>query len=110
VGGILAAGWGAALAIYLTVAPVVPDADLEDIELSKTYQRQVELIGGKAALVGGEIDEFVGSLWHGQRLAYTIAALTAVVALGGYLWTCTAPAAPADRGEDRGGPVDRQPD
>ncbi len=39
-------------------------------------QQQLERIGGRAAVVGVEIDHFLGSLWHGRRLAYTLAGLS----------------------------------
>jgi hypothetical protein len=82
VAAILAAGWTAALAIYLTATPVEEDPQLAELENTKAYQRRVEVIGGKAALEGAQLQAWLESLWQGRRLAYTTATLTALVALG----------------------------
>jgi hypothetical protein len=86
-GSILAVGLAVALAVYVTAAgqPAAQDSDVIDWEQSKVYERQVEVIGGKAAVVGNELRAFFGSLWHGRRLAGTIVALTGLVALGYYV-------------------------
>ena len=44
-------------------------------------QRQIEHIGGKAAVWAVEFNEWLGSLWQGTRLATTLAILAALVAL-----------------------------
>ena len=81
VGAILVAGWTASLAIYLTATPVEKDPQLADLEQTKAYQRRVEVIGGKAALEAAQLQDWLESLWQGQRLAYTTAVLTAIFAL-----------------------------
>jgi hypothetical protein len=81
VAAILAAGWTAALAIYLTATPVEEDPQISDWEHTKAYQRQLQVIGGKAAVEATELQAWLESLWQGRRLAYTTAALTAVAAL-----------------------------
>jgi hypothetical protein len=43
---------------------------------SKSYQRQVELIGGKSGLLASEFTDWFADLWHGKKLAYTLAALS----------------------------------
>ena len=91
VGGVLGVGCAAAVAIYATASPVLEDADLEEARLSKSYERQMEVFGGKAALVGSQLDDWLASLWHGQRLAYTVAVLTALVALACWAWCVTPP-------------------
>ncbi len=88
---ILTIGWAIALIVYVSAAPAVDDPDVYDIEHSKAYVRQTEVIGGKAAVLGNDLREWFASLWHGQRLAYTIAVLTALVALGAYWWFATEP-------------------
>ena len=82
VAAILAAGWTAAVTIYVTATPVEKDPQLADLEQTKAYQRRVEVLGGKAALEGAQLQEWFESLWQGRRLAYTTATLTALVALG----------------------------
>jgi len=79
---ILVAGWTASLAIYVAAAPVEKDPQLADLEQTKAYQRRVEVIGGRAALEAAQLQDWLESLWQGQRLAYTTAALTSLVALG----------------------------
>jgi len=83
---ILAAGWTAALAVFLAAAPVEEDPDVYDLEHSRIYNRQLEVIGGKAAILGKEIDDWVAGLFQGRNLAYTLAAASALVALGVWLW------------------------
>ena len=83
---ILAAGWLAALVVYATAEPAEENPDLVDLEQSKGYVRQLEVIGGKAAVMGSELTEWLEGLWHGRRLAATLAVLTAAVAGAYALW------------------------
>jgi hypothetical protein len=95
---ILAVGWAIALVVWVTAAtPVVENPDVEDLLHSKRYLRQTEMIGGKAAVLGNDLREWFDGLWQGRELAYTIEVLTALVALGYYLWATTAPPAPDER-------------
>ncbi len=84
--GILGAGWAAALMVYVKAGPSVEDDDLYDIEHSKRYLRQVEMIGGKAGLLANDLREWSSGLFHGRSLAYTLAVLTALVALAAHLF------------------------
>lgn len=84
--GILAVGWAAALGIYATAEPVEENPDIADLEQTKGYQRQLEVIGGKAAVVGARLADGWDGLWHGQRLAYTVGVLTALAAGAYALW------------------------
>ena len=91
---ILAAGLLAAAAIY-TRTP--PDAERGGIGYfieggksfvmtpneSKRYEYEMERIGGKANILASEIVGWFGGLWHGRRLAGTLA----VLSVGGSL-TC----------------------
>jgi hypothetical protein len=43
--------------------------------------QQVERLGGMSAVYALEFHRWFLSLWHGRRLAYTLAALSAAVAL-----------------------------
>ncbi len=92
VGLVLAVGWSAALAVWLTVAPVEQDAAISDMEQSKAYVHRVELIGGRAALEGAAFTDWVASLFEGRRLAYPIAGLTALAALVVWAWLRGPPA------------------
>ena len=70
-------GFGSALAIFLTAPPEEPPA--WDPMQSKQYLRQLEIIGGKSAVFGAELQQWLSSLCHGERLAFTVAFLTLVV-------------------------------
>lgn len=89
---ILMVGLATALWIYLATAPA--DAPGEDATESKQYQRQMELYGGKANVLAAELMRWVSSLWHGRRLAVTVASATVLVA--GAYWLVAAPL-PSDR-------------
>jgi hypothetical protein len=84
-GGILCVGWAVALIVYITSSPATEDFDVYDMEHSKKYLRQVEIIGGKAGLLANDLREWLAGLLHGQSLAYTIAVVTAIVALAAHL-------------------------
>lgn len=77
---ILIVGFGAALAIF-AFSELAPDNPLGE---SKMYVHDMVLYGGKTNMVLGEFADWLGSLWHGTRLAFTVAALTALVA--GAFW------------------------
>jgi hypothetical protein len=80
---ILIVGWTIAAGAYMSAPPPMPeDADVYDMEHSKKYLRQVEIIGGKAAAFTSELNDRVASLWEGRNRAYTIAALTVALACG----------------------------
>lgn len=82
--GMLIVGWGVAIAVYATAAPD-EDNPLYEFEQSKKYLLDVERVGGKTAVFSSEIRAWFSGLWHGQSLAFTIATLTTVIALG-YLY------------------------
>ncbi len=85
-GTIVAVGWIAAVAIYLTARDAEADPWIEEMEHSREYERQVEVVGGKGALLATELDRWFAGLWQGTSLAYTIAFLALVVALAYYAW------------------------
>ncbi len=58
-----------------TMYPIMP-------EDSKMYQRDLEMYGGKAALLMDDFRRWFASLWHGTTLAFTIGCITIVVSLG----------------------------
>jgi len=93
-GIILLAGLGSAALIYRAAAnantpgsvlgyvegdgsvyPVMP-------EDSKKYLRDMELYGGKANVLADELRRWFAGLWQGKSLAYTIACISALLALG----------------------------
>ena len=46
--------------------------------------RELERLGGTASVQTVKFDQWIGSLWHGQRLAFTLAVLG--LAIGGACW------------------------
>ena len=89
---ILLVGLGSAIFIYLTadnvldgvlgydiaggeVYPVTPDN-------SKMYAHDLELYGGKAAVLANEFRYWFVGLWHGRSLAFTVACITIFISFG----------------------------
>jgi hypothetical protein len=76
---ILIGGLGAALLIF-ALAQSPAGNPLGEPGDSKAYVHDMLLYGGKTNMVMGEFMEWIGSLWHGKRLAIKIAVLTLLVA------------------------------
>ncbi len=51
-------------------------------ESSKRYIHDLEVYGGKAAVMADELNRWFNGLWHGTSLAYTIACIAVVSSLG----------------------------
>ncbi len=83
-GAILVVGLASAIWIYLAAASSASDTPGYDLEQSKQYLRAMELYGGKANLLAAELRIWFNGLWHGTRLAYTVACATLLVA--GAFW------------------------
>jgi hypothetical protein len=49
---------------------------------SKRYVHDLEMYGGKAAVMADEFNRWFNGLWQGTSLAYTVAFLTIVTSLG----------------------------
>jgi hypothetical protein len=82
---ILIVGLVTAIGIYVSAACSTDDMIAYEIEHSKQYQRTLELYGGKANVIAVEITQWFDSLWHGTRLAYTVACATVLLAAGFWL-------------------------
>ena len=89
---ILAAGLAAA--VVIEIRATAPDANPlgYDPADTKQYLRQMEVYGGTANVLASEFRIWFASLWHGERLALTIAVLTVVAA--GAFWFFTRPIEP----------------
>ena len=55
-----------------TIYPISP-------ENSKIYKHNLELYGGKAAVIADEFRRWFEGLWHGKSLAFTVAMITVFV-------------------------------
>jgi hypothetical protein len=73
---ILLVGLTASLAIFLTAKPPASNPLGYEPQDSKQYLRDMEVYGGKTNLIASELREFLASLWHGKRLALTVAMIT----------------------------------
>lgn len=69
-----------------------------DPEDTKQYLRQMEVYGGTANVLASEFRIWFASLWHGERLAFTVAVLTLLAAWA--FWFFSRPA-PVDDGVAR---------
>lgn len=76
---ILVAGLLASLLIYRNAAPP-PDDPLGSLEDNKQSLHELQTYTGQAGVLAYEIREWFGSLWHGTRLAVTVAVLAALAA------------------------------
>ena len=79
---LLALGFGSALIIYRAAEPTVFDPLLGDPMADKKFIHELQVFGGKTNVLAVEFIQWFESLWHGERLAGTVAVLTVVVTLG----------------------------
>lgn len=81
---ILACGLSAAAVVFVTTPSEDENADrllVRNAENSRKYQLELRRIGGKAAVAAAQFDEWFDSLWHGRRLAGTLAVISVAGAL-----------------------------
>ena len=48
-------------------------------EDSRMYRRDLELYGGKAAMVVDDFSRWLAGLWHGKSLAFTVASISIII-------------------------------
>ena len=73
-------GFTSAIWIYLRAAAPPGNPLGYEPEDSKQYLRDLERYGGKANVLATEITAWFNGLWHGRRLAFTVACITVLVA------------------------------
>ena len=115
---VLLIGLCAALAIYLLAGGDPRDAASSRLdggnvqqdlsEISKSYLRNMELYGGKANVMAYEMRLWIGGLFQGRTLAYTVGLASLVVALGFFLLARLIPPG-ADPGDNAPGPPKNSP-
>ncbi|ODU17118.1 MAG: hypothetical protein BGP22_30330 [Variovorax sp. 67-131] len=87
---ILIAGWICAVLVYIVASgndsATAADRRVIDgqvyvvpLETSKREQQEMERLGGKTTVWMVESATWLGSLWHGKRLAFTLALLATVI-------------------------------
>jgi len=52
-----------------------------DVNNTKSYNYNMERIGGKSAVFASDLDDWFSSLWHGKKLGYTLSVLSIVSTL-----------------------------
>ncbi len=80
---VLAAGLAVAAVVFVVAPPegaAESGAYVASVDNSKKYQLELERIGGRAAVVAAQFNEWFAELWHGRRLAGTVVVISAVVA------------------------------
>jgi len=65
---------GLVIFLYADDEPVHPA--IYEMSISKTHARELQRLGGKAAVLFDEFNRWFASLWHGKRLGVTIAVLS----------------------------------
>jgi hypothetical protein len=78
---LLLIGFGGAIVIYRAALAAPVDPPVDELMATKKSLREMQLIGGNAEVVVHEIKEWFLGLWHGTRLAGTVAVLTVGVTL-----------------------------
>ena len=86
---ILLVGLGSAILIYLTAEN--DSISVFGYENSKKYIHDLNLYGGKAAVLADEFSRWFVGLWHGKSLAFTVACITIFIALGFFFVARTSP-------------------
>jgi hypothetical protein len=87
---ILVLGLAGAIAIYIAAASSGAVSSSYDPEQSKQYLRTMELYGGKANVLAAELRAWFDALWHGTRLAYTVACASVFLATAFWLGAAAA--------------------
>jgi hypothetical protein len=88
----LLVGLGSAMVIYLTADDEADGVQGYEVtgkfiypamnERSKRYQHDLEMYGGKAAVLADDFNRWFGGLWRGRSLAYTVAVISVLLSLG----------------------------
>jgi hypothetical protein len=96
---ILLAGLASAALIYVFAGD---DRDAEaarEIASGRSYEHNLELIGGKLNVYLVHFNDWFASLWHGTSLAYTVAVLAVAIALACFWIAHLIATAPTDESE-----------
>lgn len=98
---ILLVGLVSSILIYLTADNASDGVSVDDIENSKRYVHDLELYGGKANVLVNELRNWFIGLWHGKSLAFMVACITIITALGYFLFASDSKSGARD--ETKGG-------
>jgi hypothetical protein len=78
---ILVAGVIGAVLIYVFSAEDADRLASTEIAGGRAYEFQIERIGGKATVYVVRFNQWLGNLWHGRQLAWTVGVLAIVISL-----------------------------
>ena len=67
------------------------NAYLVNPENSKKYVHDLELMGGKSAVLADEFSRWFIGLWHGKSLAFTVAFIAIFISFGFFIIARTSP-------------------
>ena len=90
---ILAVGLGSAVCIYWNASYAVDATD----SLTRRDVYQLEKLGGKELVLSSQLQEWFSGLWHGRRLALTVACASIAGSTLSFLAARKPPDAHADR-------------
>jgi hypothetical protein len=79
---ILLVGLSSATVIYLRAENASGGDSVYEIEHSKKYRHDLELIGGKMNVFADEFCRWFEKLWHGKSLACIVACITIFISIG----------------------------
>ena len=99
-------GFSAAVAIWIAAGTGGTNSLGNPADSSKKYLREMEVYGGKANLMATDVREWFDSLWHGRRLAVTVAVLSLLLA--GFLFLALTPLPPPEVAGRPGDPSRRR--
>ena len=105
---ILVLGFAAAVVIFLTAKPPPGNPLGYDPMDTKRYLHDLEVYGGKANVLAAQFRDWFDSLWHGRRLAFTVAVLTVMAAFAFKFFATPLPPAPDSAGADQENPSARE--
>jgi hypothetical protein len=98
---ILILGIAAAVVIYLTAQPPPGNPLGYDPLDTKRYLHDLEVYGGKANVLAAEFREWFDALWHGKRLAFTVAVITLMAAFAFKFFATPLPPDPDTTGAEQ---------
>jgi hypothetical protein len=101
---ILVIGFATAVVIYLIAQPPPGNPLGYDPLDTKKYLHDLEVYGGKANVLAAEFREWFDSLWHGERLAFTVAVITVIAACAFKFFATPLPSDPEASGANGGNP------
>jgi len=77
---------GVASAVFIALIATDDETDAaREIAGGRMYQHNLELMGGKFAVLTAEFNDWFASLWHGKALAGTVAVLAVAIAAACFL-------------------------